>query len=679
MSPTPASVLKRVARLREELHQHDYLYYVLAQPRIGDEEYDALMRELLEIESQYPNLITEDSPSQRVGGEPTKAFPTIEHNVPMLSLSNSYTEDEIRDFDRRVRSVITDQHFEYVCELKFDGVSLSLRYAGGRLVQGITRGDGNRGDEITNNVRTIRSIPLRLNSPSKQQLAIEVRGEVIMFREDFVKMNAERELEGEKLFINPRNATAGTLKLQDPKIVSARPLKFFAYSLITDRGRSPTHYGNLQLLRGLGFASDAHAIRTPSIDDVIRHWKEWEGKREMLPYDIDGVVIKVDSLQFQSQLGAIAKSPRWAIAAKFASRKAETKLEDILLQVGRVGTITPVAALAPVFIGGTTVSRASLYNEDYIRELDIRIGDIVVVERGGDVIPKVTSVVKQERLRGAKPFIFPQTCPACGSILSRPPEEVNYFCDNFECPKQIRERIEHWASRGAMDIRGLGDRVIDRLVEHGFISNVADLYQLHKQESKLIALERWGETSVRNLLQGIEQSKKKPYERVLFGLGIRHVGPGVVTVLSEAYPSIDRLSAASFDDLLNVNEIGPKIAQSVISFFEEKHNMKMLSRLRASGLIFTLETRSAGAKGPLSGKTFVLTGTLDSMTRDEARDRLEKLGGRVAAGLSKTIDILIIGGDPGSKVDRARTLGIEMWDEETFLAVLTGKKGIDHV
>lgn len=674
MTSIPKAIKERIRKLRDDLNEHDYRYYILAQPVISDEHYDAMLRDLSALERQYPELITADSPTQRVGGAPTKVFPTVQHRVPMLSLGNSYAEDDIREFDRKVKSLLGDQPFEYVCELKFDGVSLSLRYADGILTHGITRGDGVQGDDITNNVRTIRTIPLRLALSDKKLRQCEVRGEVVMFREDFVKMNAERELEGEKLFINPRNATAGTLKLQDSKIVATRPLRFFAYSLLSESVTLESHFANLQLLRQLGFLVDEHAARCTSIEEVLSHWKLWEGKRETLPYDIDGVVIKVDSLRQQAELGAIAKSPRWAIAAKFASRKAETTLNDIILQVGRVGTITPVAALEPVFIGGTTVSRASLYNEDYIRELDVRVGDTVVVERGGDVIPKVTSVILARRPRGSKPFVFPQTCPECGSILSRPPEEANYFCSNFECPKQIRERIEHWSSRGAMDIRGLGEAVVDTLVEKGFVKNVADLYDLRKHEKKLITLERWGEKSVQNLLAGIEASKDKPYTRVLFALGIRHVGPGVVTILVEEYPTLESLAAATFDQLQHVYEIGPKIAQSIISFFEEKHNRKMIERLQKAGLKLAVEKKQRTAGSPLEGKTFVLTGTLGRMTRDEARELIEEHGGRVASAVSSHVDALIVGQDPGSKVEKARKLGIALWDEDALMSALGGKE-----
>jgi DNA ligase (NAD+) len=654
------------------IRRHDRLYYVEARPEIPDEEYDALMRELMEIESEHPDLLTPDSPSQRVGGEPAKEFRTVAHGVPMLSLANTYSEEDLREFDRRVKSILKDDPYTYVCELKFDGVSLSLVYRDGLLVSGVTRGDGTHGDDITANVKTIRSIPLRIEPPSKALLSCEVRGEVVMNRKDFEKMNREREAAGEKTFINPRNSTAGTLKLQDPRIVAKRPLKFYAYALRADKGASESHFANLASLAGMGFQTDLTAQRFTSIDGVIGFWQEREKLRSELPFDIDGVVVKVDAIRQQELLGAIAKSPRWAIAAKFASRKGETKLTGIILQVGRLGTITPVAELAPVFVGGSTVSRASLYNEDYIAELDIRVGDTVVVEKGGDVIPKVTGLLKELRPKGAKKFSMPPVCPECGSKLVRPEGEVNSFCENDECPKQIRSRIEHWAARGAMDIEGLGEAIVDQLVSGGFITNVADLYDLHRRRDELINLDRWGEKSVTNLLDGIEKSKEKPYHRVLFSLGIRHVGATVARVLATEFPSIDKLAGAPLEELLEVRDVGPKIAASILRFFKDRRHAGIIKRLRRAGL--TLAEEAPGSGGTLSGKTFVITGALQSMSRDQAKDRIESLGGRVASSVSGQVNVLVVGEDPGSKVKKAEQLGIEMWDESKFLENI-GKGG----
>lgn len=667
MSKPDPSVVKKLERLRKEILEHDYRYYVLAQPSISDEQYDALMRQLQNLEAQYPDLITPDSPTQRVGGQPTKEFPTVTHSVPMLSLSNAYTEEEIRDFDRRVRELLEGASYRYVCELKFDGVSLSLRYRNGLLSAGVTRGDGVQGDDITNNVRTIRSIPLRLRNPGKEFVHIEVRGEVFMNREDFQEMNEERARAGEKIFANPRNATAGTLKLQDPKLVAARPLKFFAYYLRSEVKALNSHFENLQMLRKLGFPVNDHTRVCSSVEQVIDFRKAWEARRDKLPYDIDGVVVKVDSLRHQENLGAIAKSPRWAIAFKFAARKAETKLLDIKLQIGRVGTVTPVAVLQPVLLGGTTVSRASLYNEDYIRGLDIRVGDTVIVEKGGDVIPKVTAVISNKRPRLSKPFSFPRTCPECGSKLFRPEGEANYFCENYSCPAQLKGRIEHWAMRGAMDIEGLGEAVVEQLVKLKFIHNVSDLYYLHEHRHDLIELERWGEKSVSNLLGGIEESKQKPFHRVLFALGIRHVGAGVAQVLAEHFTSIDDLRKASQEELESIYEIGPKIAESIVHFFRDRRNIEIMERLRKAGVKLTAEKKQTG---PLSGKTFVLTGTLSSMTRDEAKALIEAAGGKIASSVSKNVDYLVVGEQAGSKLDKAKKLGITLWDEEKFLSLV---------
>ena len=481
-------------------------------------------------------------------------------------------------------------------------------------------------------------------------------------------MNSERELAGEKLFANPRNATAGTLKLQDPKLVAARPLQFYAYALLSESSPLKSHLENIQTLKKLGFPVNENSHLCEKIQDVVAYWKRWEGKRDALPYDIDGIVVKVDSIWQQDKLGAIAKSPRWALAVKFASRKAETKLLDVDLQVGRLGTITPVAVLHPVFLGGTTVSRASLYNEDYISELDIRIGDTVVAEKGGDVIPKVTAVVEEKGARRAQKFRFPDRCPVCKSKIFRPEGEANYFCENYACPAQLRGRIEHWAMRGAMDIEGLGEAVVDQLVQLGFVGNVSDLYYLHRNRDKLIGLERWGEKSVQNLLDGIEHSMERPYHRVLFALGIRHVGAGVAQVLADNFPSIDRLAGVCEEELQQIHEIGPRIAESIVHFFREKHNREIVERLRKAGVRLSADIEKVF--GALADKTFVLTGTLSSMSREEAKELIEAGGGRVASGVSKNVDYVIVGAEAGSKLDKARSLGIELWNEEKFLSMV---------
>ena len=665
-----ASIVKRVEALRTQLREHDYRYYVLAQPVISDLAYDKLMRELLDLEKEHPELAAPDSPTQRVGGEPTKEFPTVTHDVPMLSLSNTYSEEEVREFDRRVRSLLGKESPRYICELKFDGVAISLRYQNGLFVRGATRGDGTQGDDVTQNLKTIRSIPLRLMGKRKGWNDFEVRGEVYMKRDDFRRMNEERELAGEKTFINPRNSAAGTLKLQDPKIVAGRPLNFIAYYLRTESEPLTSHQDNLKILRSLGFPTSEHTRPSESVEGVIEFWKKWQDERENLPYDIDGVVIKVDSLDQQVRLGMIAKSPRWAIAFKFAARQATTTLRDITLQVGRIGTITPVAELDPVFVGGSTVSRATLHNEDYIKELDIRPGDTVVVEKGGDVIPKVSSVVKEKRPRGTKPFGMPPTCPECNSRITRPEGEANYYCENSECPAQVRARIEHFAHRGAMDIEGLGEAIVDQLVSRGFVRNYADLYELHKKRDKLVELDRWGEKSVENLVKAIEGSRERPFTRVLFALGIRHVGSSVAQLIVSHFQSMDALMDASFDDLQGVQGVGPRIAESVERFVGDSHNAKIIGRLKKAGLQFEEKRRRSVKQSAFTGKTVVLTGTLVSFTRDQAREMIVEAGGRVASSVSAKTDFVVVGAEAGSKLDKAQKLGIRTLDEDAFIALI---------
>ncbi len=667
--PKPSShTVERVEKLRKELHNHDYRYYVLAQPVISDEQYDKLMRELEELENQYPDLRTPDSPTQRVGGEPTKEFATVSHTPPMLSLANSYSEEEIRDFDRRVRGLLEGEAPAYICELKFDGVAIALKYRDGVLVQGATRGDGTQGDDITNNLKTIRSIPLRLRGKDPSLRNIEVRGEVFMHRDDFRRMNEQRESAGEKLFINPRNATAGTLKMQDPKIVATRPLKMYAYFLYAADARLTSHARNLAMMKSLGLPVNASSRSCRTIDAVLEYWKQFEAKRDTLPYDIDGIVVKVDSLEQQARLGTIAKSPRWAIAFKFASRKAETKLNSIIVQVGRVGTVTPVAELEPVFVGGTTVSRATLHNIDYIRELDLRIGDTVIVEKGGDVIPKVSGILQSKRPKGTTPFTMPRDCPACGSRIYRPEGEANYYCENSECPAQVMGKIEHFAHRGAMDIEGLGEAAVEQLVGLNLVRNCADLYSLHKHRDELASLERWGEKSTQNLLDAIEKSKKQPFHRLLFALGIRHVGAGVARVLADQFTSMDALRDASLEDLRDIPAVGPKIAESIVHFFGEKHNREVIRRLKEAGL--TLAAPAGRKKGKLTGKTFVITGSLPSYSREEVKRLIENAGGTVASAVSRNVTHLVVGEEPGSKLTKARQLGIPTINENELKKML---------
>jgi DNA ligase (NAD+) len=665
---TAASPKQSIEKLRALLRQHDHQYYVLSQPSISDIDYDMLMKQLIELERMHPDLITPDSPSQRVGGEPTKEFPTVTHEVPMLSLANTYSEEELLDFDRRVKELLGDQQYQFVAELKIDGVAISLVYRNGLFVQGATRGDGTQGDEITANLRTIRSIPLRVESGKGLPKDLEVRGEIYMSKKDFERMNKRQEELGEKTFVNARNTASGTLKLQDPKIVAQRKLEMFTYFLRTNDLQLKSHSENLKLLKQLGFTVNEHTKVCRTIAEVKKFTDLWNEKRASLPYDIDGIVIKVDSIAHQQELGAVAKSPRWAIAFKFPAQQMETTLKAITLQVGRVGTITPVAELEPVFVGGSTVSRATLHNEDYIKELDIRIGDTVQVEKGGDVIPKVSGVNLKKRPKKSSPFSFPSKCPVCGSKIFRPEGEAAYYCENFECPAQVRGRIEHFAHRRAMNIEGLGEAVIDLLVNEGLIHNIADIYELKKE--RIASLERMGDKSAQNLLDGIEASKSLPFSRVLFGLGIRFVGEGVAKLLADHFSSIERLKEAAQDELEQVEGIGPRIAESVVRFFKDRHSVKLVSRLTAAGVQMHSEKKKITGNAAVTGKTFVLTGGLETMSRDEAKDRIEALGGKSSSSVSKKTDYVIVGSDAGSKLQKAKELGVRTITEEEFLKML---------
>jgi DNA ligase (NAD+) len=664
----PSTAKQRIEKLRVALRDHDYRYYVLSQPSISDGEYDQLMNDLIALERQYPGLITPDSPSQRVGGEPTKDFTTITHEVPMLSLSNTYSEDELLDFDRRVKELVGGQQYRFVAELKIDGVAISLIYRNGIFVLGATRGDGTQGDEITKNLKTIRSIPLKAETGKGLPKDFEVRGEIFMTKKDFESMNKRQEELGEKTFVNARNTTSGTLKLQDSKAVAQRRLRMFTYFLRISNVKPTSHSENLQLLKKLGFVVNEHVRVCKTIADVKQYCDEWNVKRSSLPYDIDGIVVKVDSIAQQQELGAVAKSPRWAIAYKYPAQQMETQLNAITLQVGRTGTITPVAELTPVFVSGSTVSRATLHNEDYINELDIRIGDSVFVEKGGDVIPKVAGVNLKKRPKNSKSFKFPSLCPVCGSKIFRPEGEAAYYCENFECPAQVRGRIEHFAHRRAMNIEGLGEAVVDLLVKEDLIHNIADIYVLKKD--RIAGLERMGEKSAQNLLDGIEESKTLPFSRVLFGLGIRFVGEGVAKLLADHFNDIENLKKASQQDLEHVEGVGPRIAESVIRFFSDVHSLKLIERLSKAGVQMRSDRKKITENSNITGKTFVLTGGLQTMSREEAKERIEALGGKSASSVSKKTDFVIVGSDAGSKLQKAVELGVTTINEEEFLKML---------
>ncbi len=672
-----SNIEKRIEELREEIRFHDYNYYILTEPKIPDEQYDKLYKELENLESEYPELITPDSPTQRVGSDLTKVFKPVQHKIPMLSLSNTYSEDELFDFDRRVREGIGNiNEVEYIAELKIDGVSVSIRYENYNLVTAATRGDGTVGEEITNNVKTIRSVPLRLNriKNSKYDLSkIEVRGEIFMELDAFKKFNKDREEKGEKTFANPRNSTAGTLKLQDPKLVAQRPLDLFIYFLFSENNQIETQSESLELIKQLGLKVNPNYKICKNINEVLEFCKVWEEKREELPYEIDGVVVKVNSVKYQRNLGSIAKSPRWAVAYKFRAKQAETTLNKIFWQVGRTGTLTPVADLEPVFLAGSTISRATLHNIEEIERKDIREGDYVIIEKGGDVIPKVVQVITEKRGKDSVKIVPPQNCPVCNSKLIRPDGEVAIYCENNTCPAQVKGKIEHFASRGAMDIEGLGKAIIDQFVEFNFLKSYADIYDLHKHKNELIALERFGELSINNLISAIEESKNRPFEKVLFALGIRFVGAGAAQKLARHFKNIDNLLKASEEDIENIHEIGPSISVSIKKFFATSDNLEIVNRLRKAGLKFAVESTGETSEA-LKDLTFVLTGTLEKFTRDEAKEMIQQKGGKVTGSVSKNTSYLVVGENAGSKLEKAEKLGIKILTEDEFLSFIESAK-----
>lgn len=653
--------------LRDEIRHHEYRYYVLDDPEISDAEFDRLVNELKALEAAHPELITPDSPTQRVGGKPREGFVKVAHSVPMLSLDNAYNEEELRNWERRVHELAgrDKDAIEYVCELKLDGMSLALRYEGGKLVRGITRGDGSTGEDVTANVRTVRSIPLSIPIEKLKKSGIpanfEVRGEMLMPIASFKKMNEERERRWLSLFANPRNATAGTVRQLEPSITAQRRLDYFAYMLISN-GRTvcTQHWQTLNSLETAGFKVNARRTLAASFDEIWKFIGQWEEKRESLPYEIDGVVIKVNGTSLQNELGFTGKAPRWAIAYKYAARSGITHIENIHVQVGRTGKLTPVAELKPVPIGGTTVSRATLHNMDEIERLGVKIGDWVEVERGGDVIPKVTRVLDDAKHpRGQKYFHMPEHCPVCGGHVVRAEGEADHRCVNQKCPAKLRETILHFASRGVMNIDGMGDALVNQLTERGLVKDVADIYKLTKD--KLLSLERMGDKSAENILREIENSKKLPLERLIYGLGIRFVGERTAQFLAEHFGSLDAIETASEEELQQVEEVGPRIAKSIIEFFAEPKNRELVEELRTAGLQFTGKKKERGTK--LAGKTFVLTGTLANYTRDEAKKMIEDAGGKVAGSVSKKTDYVVAGSDAGSKLEKARELGITVLDE----------------
>ncbi|MEO0119418.1 MAG: NAD-dependent DNA ligase LigA [candidate division WOR-3 bacterium] len=661
---------KEIERLRKEIRYHDYRYYVLNDPVISDYEYDMLYKRLVELEKKFPHLITPDSPTQRVGGEPLKEFKSVIHEIPMLSLDNTYSYDELKEFDKRIRKSVPNVH--YLCELKVDGVAVSLLYRDGKFIRGATRGDGHKGDDITLNLKTIKTLPLNLLTDNPDFLNIEVRGEVFLTKKQFLELNKEREEEGEPLFANPRNACAGSLKLLDPKEVAKRNLDIFIHTIPKPPSEKyDSDYQVLEKLKECGFKIIPHSEVLKSIDEVISYCEEWKDKKEDLPYEVDGIVIKVDSFKHRFELGETIKSPRWAVAYKYPPKQATTRIKRIYVQVGRVGTLTPVAEFEPVFLSGTTITHATLHNYDEIKRKDIRVGDWVIIEKAGEVIPQVVKVVKDKRTGKEKEFKMPETCPVCGGKVVREAEEVAYRCINASCPAQIKRRIIHFASRQAMDIEGLGEKWVEIFVDKGFIKDFSDIYKLKFKKNEILKLERMGEKSTENLLQGIEKSKNRPFHRVLYALGIRHVGLGTAQILANAFNNIDELMKASKERLSSISGIGPIVAESIYNFFHTKENIELINKLKEVGINFEREKKEE--KKILTGKTFVVTGTLKNFTRQQIHELILSLGGNVATSVSKKTDYLICGADPGSKLDKAKELGVKIIGEEEFLEMIKGK------
>lgn len=651
----------RASELRDLLERANRAYYDEAKPFISDREFDEALKELRDLEQEF-GLQSESSPTQRVGEKPTSQFPTVEHPVPLLSLDNTYNPDDLRDFDRRVCDRLEDQKFTYAVELKFDGAAVRLRYENHTLVLGATRGDGERGDDITQNIRTIGDIPLSVDSHAPDLL--EVRGEAYMEKEAFIRLNEFREDNGLQSFANPRNSTAGSLKMQDPREVARRPIRMFIFDLILEEDdEQRTQSSKMELLKSLGFPVCEHFEVCDSIDEVLEIVQKWDELRHRLPYATDGVVVKVNEEAYRDKLGTTSKAPRWAISYKFAADQATTVIESITLQVGRLGSITPVAELKAVELAGTTVKRASLHNEDEIHRKDIRPGDSVVVEKAGEIIPQVISVVNPDRNNRPEPFQMPDNCPACGHTLVKFKGEVKWRCENQECPPQVRERIIHFASRDAMDIEGLGEAVVDQLVDAGLISTYADLYTLSTED--LLPLERMADKSAKNLIKAIEVSKEQPFHRVLYALGIRFVGKTVAKDLASGFSSLHALMSAENDQLVEVNSIGPKIAGSVQSFFSKSKNLEIVDTLKKAGLQFEAE-KEHQQSNILEEKTFVLTGSLPTLTRKEATEWIEKHGGKTTSSVSSNTDYLLAGESAGSKLTKAENLGIPIIDEKIF-------------
>jgi len=654
---------QKILKLREEIKYQEKKYYVDNDPQISDYEFDLLVKELRDLEALFPALVTPESPTQRVGGKPVEGFPSVTHKLPMLSLDNCFTVEELREFEARTKKLLPQEKIEYVAELKIDGLSISILYRDGKYAQAVTRGDGVCGDDVTSNVKTIRSLPLLISDSRK----IEVRGEVYLPFESFQKINKEQEKQGQALFANPRNAASGSIRLLDPREVASRKLDAFLYYIYAEGKELPAQWEGLKKLKDLGFKTNPYSRCCPALEEVISFWEEWREKRDNLDYDVDGIVVKVNSAEQRRALGTTAKSPRWAISFKFPARQATTRVKDIRVQVGRTGALTPVAVLEPVRLSGTTITRSTLHNEDEIRRKDIRVGDYVLIERSGDVIPKVVSVMKERRTGREKKFVFPTCCPVCGSSAFRPEGEVIARCTNPSCPAKLRESLLHFASRRAMNIEGLGDALVDQILEKKLVRGIPDLYSLRYDD--LVGLDRMGPKSSQNLLDEIEQSKQRDLAALIFALGIRHVGERLALTLAHHFKTLTALAKASPEDLTQVEDVGPTVAESAAFFFRQPENIELLQKLKQAGLNFRSGEERRGER-PLEGKTFVLTGTLSSFPRAEAAKIIEGLGGKVASSVSGKTDYLVAGESPGSKLDQAHKLGIAVLSEEKFLKLV---------
>jgi DNA ligase (NAD+) len=666
----PSDPTAEIARLRDEIARHDYLYYVAATPEISDTEYDRLMERLKKLEAAHPDLITPDSPTQRVGDRPVEGLEQVEHRVPMLSIENTYSIDELKKYGERVAKLLPGETIEWVVELKIDGVAIALLYENGLLTRGITRGNGRVGDDITHNVRTVKGIPLRL-SGKKVPPVLEVRGEIYMTNSDLVILNESQQAKGESLFANTRNVTAGSIRLLDPRICAQRRLRFFAHSVgLTEGLKARSHSEFLEEIRGYGIQPTPEVQTFSSFTAAVEHCEELIERLHELDFEIDGLVLKVNSFDQRERLGATSKSPRWVIAYKFEKYEATTKLNDIRVQVGKTGTITPVADLEPVELAGTTVSRASLHNADEIERKDVRIGDVVVVEKAGKIIPHIVRVEKHLRKGSLRKFVFPTACPECETKLTKDEGGVYIRCPNPLCPAQVKERIRYFASRNAMDIEGLGDKLVDQLVNDGLVKNYGDLYRLEERQDKLLNLERMGRKSVDNLLEGIEASKNRGLARLLNALSIRHVGARVAAVLAEHFGTIDALLAAKEEELSQVNEIGPIIAASIFSFLHSKFGQQTIADLKSLGVNLKSTAPAHGQRRALEGKTLVVTGTLEKYTRDQIEELITQHGGHAASSVSKKTDYVIAGENAGSKLDKARQLGLPVITEDEFEAML---------